>query len=181
MSSPAWPVTPAFSRKAYLLPRNWTRIAELVIHIRSFLNCSPQRSAPRGFQLLPRACYHAPVTTRLLPRAAFFHDPTLNLPSLRQFRITETVPSVLSRLISHPQIHIQLIQIPDSLTSCIQLIPSISNNHSHPDKRNRFSRDSSNALGSDSLGSGGEAGAEISGSCFAVGLNICLFFLMNLS
>jgi hypothetical protein len=33
-------------------------------------------------------------------------------------------------------------------------------NLSHPDKRNRFSRDSSNALGGYSLGSGGEAVAE---------------------
>jgi hypothetical protein len=48
---------------------------------------------------------------------------------------------------SHTQFQIQLIQIPDSLTSCIQLIPSISNQHSHPDKRNRFCRDCSDALG----------------------------------
>jgi hypothetical protein len=50
--------------------------------------------------------------------------------------------------------------VADSLTSRIQLMPSISNQHSHPDNRNKFSRISSNVLGSDSLGSGGEAFIE---------------------
>jgi hypothetical protein len=92
----------------------------------------------------------------------------LNLPSVRQLRITDSGHRILRRLTSHPQIRIQLIQIPHSLTSPMQLIPSISNQHSHPDKRNGFSWDSSNAFGSYSLGSRGEAVAESSGGCFTV-------------
>jgi pimeloyl-ACP methyl ester carboxylesterase len=62
------------------------------------------------------------------------------------------------------------------LSSRIKLIPRISNQHSHPDKRNRFCRDSSDALGSYSLRPGGQAVAEFPGSCFAFGLNSCLLF-----
>ena len=44
----------------------------------------------------------------------------------------------------------------------------IRNQHRYSDKRDRLRRDGSNTLRSDSLGSGGEAGAEISGSCVAI-------------
>jgi hypothetical protein len=40
-------------------------------------------------------------------------------------------------------------------------MPNIGDHHSHPDKRNRFCRDSSDTPGSDSLGSGGEVGQEV--------------------
>jgi hypothetical protein len=86
-----------------------------------------------------------------------FNNPTPNIPSIRQLRITDTVHRIIRNLFSHPQIRIQLIQISDGLTSCIQLIPSIGNQHCHPDKWNWFSRDSSNTFSSYSLGSGGEA------------------------
>ncbi len=52
---------------------------------------------------------------------------------------------ILRCFIRHPQFNIQLIQFPDVLTSGVKLIPSISNQHSHPNKRKRFRRDSSNA------------------------------------
>jgi hypothetical protein len=94
------------------------------------------------------------------PLATFGNNPPPNIPSIRQLRITDTVHRIPWHLIRHPQTSIQLIQIPDSLTGRIQLVPSIRNEHSHPDKRNRFCRDSSNALGGYSLGSGGEAVAE---------------------
>jgi hypothetical protein len=92
----------------------------------------------------------------LPPLIHILNNPTPNLPRIRQFRITNAVHSILRRLIIHTQVQIQLIQFPHSLTSRIQLIPSISNQHSHPDKRNRFCRDSSDALGGYSFGSGGE-------------------------
>jgi hypothetical protein len=51
---------------------------------------------------------------------------------------------VIRCFILHAKVSISLIQIPDILTSRILLIPGIGNQHCDPDKRNGFSRNSSN-------------------------------------